>query len=305
MPSLAALQAFAALAETGSLSAAAERLGLTASAISHQLRALERQLGATVLVRQGRGLVLTDDGRRYAARVRHALADMAVAAAELQRRDTPDRLTVSAPASLIALWLLPQLAPWLRQHPKLQLHWLASPDTPDAPADTSDNADCTLRFGSSPWPGQHSEHLMGDSLLLVAARQFNHGVLPGTVANALRGPLLDAGEPWSPWLAAAGVLVQPVQPQLQFSQASHLVDAVCQGLGLALVRRTLVQQHLRSGALVQVTSVEAAHPAAYQLLWPRRPVSHPAAQAFGNWLHHQAAAAGQAPLAAPLKPGGS
>jgi len=286
IPSLSALQAFAALAETGSLSAAGEQLGLTAGAISHHVRALEQQLGCVLLARTGRQARLTLAGRRYALRVRHALADVAAATAELTPHDTPDALTVSAPQDFVALWLLPRLPSFARLQPALRLQFV-----PELPAGDplAPGVDCSLHFGPGPGPaaGGEGRRLMGDSQLLVAAPGFNRGALPCSAVEALACPLLDVGEPWSPWLSAAGVQDQRPAPHMRFSDPSHGVLAACQGLGLALTRRSLVHGHLLRGELQRITGVEVLHPEAYHLSWPRRPGLSPKVLAFAAWLQDE------------------
>src|ERR1700716_3569684 len=104
-----ALRAFEAAARTRSLTRAAESLHLTHGAISHQIKALEAAFGVRLVERAGRGIRLTDEGERFAGRVRVALAELGEAVSELTKRANPQRLRVSVMPSFAARWLLPRI----------------------------------------------------------------------------------------------------------------------------------------------------------------------------------------------------
>jgi len=99
IPSMQALRAFEAAARTGSLTKAAETLNVTHGAISHQIKALEDIVGVPIVERAGRGIRVTDDGARLAARLRAALADIADAVREAGERNNPRQLRVSVTPS--------------------------------------------------------------------------------------------------------------------------------------------------------------------------------------------------------------
>src|SRR5690349_18738787 len=104
-----ALRAFDAIARTRSVTRAAEALHVTPGAISHQIRALEEALGVRLVERAGQAIRLTDEGERFACRIRSALADLAAAVREGREHGNPRRLAVSVLPSFAAGWLLPRL----------------------------------------------------------------------------------------------------------------------------------------------------------------------------------------------------
>lgn len=117
------LKSFHAAAECGSLTAAGERLGISQSAVSRQITALEEQLGTSLFQRHARGLVLTDAGRT----LHISTSEMASAAQEASAalRDQQDiaqgDLTVTAPVAFGSTWLVPRLHHFSNQHPDLRI----------------------------------------------------------------------------------------------------------------------------------------------------------------------------------------
>src|SRR5512132_4123393 len=104
LPPLPALRALEAVARSGSLTKAAEVLYVTHGAVSHQLKALEADLGVALVERAGRGIRLTDEGERLAQRVRAALSEIADAVREARERRNPRQLRVSVVPSFAARW---------------------------------------------------------------------------------------------------------------------------------------------------------------------------------------------------------
>ena len=116
-----ALRALEAVARTGSLTRAAEGLHLTHGAISHQLKGLEEDLGVRLVERVGRGVRLTDEGQRFAARVRVALSELTEAVREVTEHNNPRQFRVSVMPSFAARWLLPRIGRFLAAHRDIDL----------------------------------------------------------------------------------------------------------------------------------------------------------------------------------------
>src|SRR5690348_8399241 len=151
LPPLSALRAFEAAARLGSFSRAAEEISVTHSAVSHQVRALERALGTPLFQRHGKRVALTEAGRHFSERVGAALRDIAEAARFVQRsaRDK-NVLTITTLPSFAARWLLPRLGRFMEQHPQLAV----SVHTSLALVDLErDEVDLAIRFGNGQWPG--------------------------------------------------------------------------------------------------------------------------------------------------------
>lgn len=281
LPPLPALKSFEALSRLGSVGAAAEELHVTHGAVSHQVRALEEHVGMQLLKRGSRQLALTEEGRIYAYQVRQALDDLEEATGRIMVRSPDPLLTIAILPSFTALWLLPRLHGFIQRQPGMRLSLRASMAFADF---ESEPADCAIRFGHGQWPELHSERLMEEATLLVCAPGFRNGAVPATVEEALECPLLHASESWSTWLHAAGADELRPKALLEFTDSTHMIEAARLGLGIALTRRSLVHDLLRSGELVRVTDIEAQHQSSYYLVWPRKNHRIYEIQVFLQWI---------------------
>ena len=281
LPPLTTLRAFEAAARLGSFSRAAEEISVTHSAVSHQVRSLERALGAQLFQRNGKRVTLTAAGRRFAERIGAALREIAEAAQDMRRgaRDA-NVLALSTLPSFAARWLLPRLGRFMEQHPKIAVTVHTSNTLVDL---ERDEIDLAIRWGAGKWPGLEVEKFMEDEFFPVASPRFNGGKLPSRPAELAKLRLMSAeGEPWAPWFRAAGVkLGEPRGPL--FTDSSNLLQAVADGGGIGLGRRSLAEGDLRAGRLVRLFDIALPADAANYLVWPKGKLSANAAL-LRDWL---------------------
>ncbi len=227
LPPMQALRAFEAAARMRSLTRAAESLHLTHGAISHQIKALEADFGVRLVERAGRGIRLTDEGERFASRVRIVLSDLADAVREVTERASPRQLRVSVMPSFAARWLLPRIGRFLAAHPDIDLDVGASAALADF---RRDDIDAAIRYGGGNYPGAVAEHLMEDVYFPVCSPRLAGGRLPARPADLAHHTLLRSeNEFWQPWFAAAGLdWPEPTRgarrralPELADRQRSH------------------------------------------------------------------------------------
>src|SRR3954452_24774746 len=122
LPSLNGLRAFEAAARHLSFTLAAAELNVTQTAISHQIRRLEQELGIRLFVRQNRALALTPEAKEYLPGVRAAFNDLRLATDRLKRKGDGHVVTISTMASLAAKWLLPRISSFQEAHPGIEVH---------------------------------------------------------------------------------------------------------------------------------------------------------------------------------------
>lgn len=280
VPPLAALRAFEAVARLGGVVQAAHELKLTHGAISHQIKALETALGLPLMEHQGRRLVPNENGRVYALQVRHALGDLSRATTQLLARDRNEALVIGTLPSFGTHWLVARLPRLMEAEPGLHLSLRAGLTLSDLDAE---GIDAAIRMGGGGWQGLQHRRLFEDRLVAVAAPDFNRGDLPRSPQEVMQAPLLISIENWRPWQEAAGL--EPQQPVgLSFNDSNMLLEAVRQGLGVALVRYSLVGDAIAAGRLVRLTEVSAPYPLPYWLVWPLRSEGRPAFEIFRRWL---------------------
>ena len=282
LPPMQALRAFEAAAREKSLSRAADALNVTHGAISHQIKALEDDLGVALVERAGRGIRLTDDGERFATRVRAAFAELSSGVQDIAHRANPRRLRVSCTPSFGARWLLPRIGRFVAANPDIDLDIGATNTLVDF---NRDDVDVALRQGFGHWPGVTAEHLTDDAFFPVCSPQIANGHPPRRPEDLANYTLLRADdEYWKPWFEAVGLDWPEPERGTIFNDSSHLLQAAADGQGVALARRTLIGKDLRNGVLLRPFDVEVPAPRRFYLVYPPRMKGSPKLDAFRRWL---------------------
>lgn len=289
LPSLNALRAFESAARHLSFTRSARELGVTQAAISHQIRGLEAELGRALFVRRTRALALTDVGRDLAPALSRALDAIEEAAALARSGPRRQRLNVSAIPSFAARWLLPRLHRFRSAHPDVDLHVSLSTELVSL---ARSGFDLGIRWGYGRYPGLAVWHVMDDELFPVVSPKLLRGKHKFDAARDLpRWGLLhdDRHEHWVEWLERANVTGIQVSDGLMFNDASLMLQAAVEGLGIALARRSLVTEDLRAKRLVRASSIALPARESYWLAAPRARAEEPSVRAFRTWLLAEAA----------------
>lgn len=287
LPSIASLRALEALDRLGSGTAAAEELSLSQSAVSRQLQTLEDQLGAGLLIRQGRRLHLTPEAAAYAAEIRGALDKIVQASLKLAVNPTGGSLTLAILPTFGMRWLVPRLPDFARAHPDVTLN-LSTRLKPFNFA--TEPFDAALHFGEPDWPDTQALRLKSEAVIAVCAPALLDKGAPRDAAALLHLPLLHIEtrpDAWRAWFAAHGVETGPVTGML-YDQFATITQAALHGLGVALLPDYLAEQDLATGRLVRAWGDATESPGAYHLVWPIGKSHDPALRRFRDWLAGQA-----------------
>jgi len=298
LPPMQALRAFEAAAREQSLTKAAHSLSLTHGAISHQIKGLEEDLGVRLVERAGRGIRLTDEGERFARRVRTAFAELSAAVTELNTRANPRQLRVSVVPSFAARWLLPRIGRFVAAYPDIDLDVRANAANIDF---ANDDSDVAVRYGYGDWPGLGVEFLLEDHFFPVCSPRLAGGRLPAHPADLAGHRLLrSVDEFWKPWFEAAGLDWPEPERGPAFNDSSHLVQAAAEGQGIALTRTTLLGNDLRNGVLVRLFDIELPSQRKHYLVYPSRTANSAKLAHFRQWLHDEIEL--ERSLATPIAP---
>jgi LysR family glycine cleavage system transcriptional activator len=289
LPSLKALRIFEAAGRHLGYSRAAEELFLTHGAVSHQVKALEAELGTKLFRRAGRSMLLTEDGRRVYRVVHDALTRIATVVAEVRADDRPQTLNISAPPSL-ATWLVPRLADFRRRHPNLEVNLSAAIALVDF---GRDDVDLALRYGHGVWPGVTARRLpLADVVYLaVCSPAYRNGRLPATMQGLRRSTLIHHPfMSWVEWFKRAGVNAEAPVRGLRFNEYPLAMQAAITGQGVMLANRIMVGTELAGGQLVRVLPDRPAFPqsSAYYIVAPEGRELPPKARVFSEWLMREA-----------------
>ncbi len=283
-PPLNALQVFVTAARAKNMTRAAERLHLTVSALSHQVRALEQRLGYSLFTRGPRGLALTPEGNLLLDRVAPHL-DAIDSALKPMRTRRDNVLSLSAMPSFASGWLMPRLPHFVARHPDLELNL-------DSSIEVVDFADCrfdaALRYGPGQWDGVVSELLFEEWLTPVASPGLLAGRARPTLAELAEWPLLCPEDPWPLWFEKFGGAV-PKRFVASFSDSETRQRAAVEGIGIALGRMTVVRPLIESGMLIALFPERMRARYAHYLVYPQRSRAHAAFSAFREWVLEEAA----------------
>jgi LysR family transcriptional regulator, glycine cleavage system transcriptional activator len=287
LPSLNGLRAFEAAARHLSFTVAASELNVTQTAISHQIRRLEQELGMRLFVRQNRALALTPEARDYLPGVRAAFNDLKLATDRLLRRDSDHVLTVSTLASLAAKWLLPRLSAFQEANPGIDVRITTSTALVDF---KSGDVDAAIRYGRGHWPGLRADWLMADELFPVCSPALLAGKKPLRQPEDLADHVLlhnSAGnnDDWRLWLTAAGLPANlSKQPGITFDLVYMTVQAAIDGIGVAMGRTSYVEADIAKGRLVVPFKITLPADAGFYIVSPEASADSRKLTAFRQWL---------------------
>lgn len=287
LPSLNGLRAFEAAARHLSFTNAASELNVTQTAISHQIRRLEQELGIRLFVRQNRALALTPEAKDYLPGVRAAFNDLRLATDRLLRKENDHVLTVSTLASLAAKWLLPRLSAFQEAHPGIDVRITTSTSLIDF---KNDDVDAAIRYGRGQWPGLRADWLMADRLFPVCSPALLTGNRPLRCPEDLADHVLlhtsgGTSDDWRLWLTAAGMPAQlSKHPGLTFDLSFMTVQAAIDGIGVAIGRTSYVEADIAKGRLVVPFKITLPADAGFYLVSPEARADSPKLSAFRQWL---------------------
>lgn len=254
------LRTFAAVSRHGSFTKAAAELNLTQAAISYQMRELENQLGARLLNRSSRAVMLTETGRSFLEDITGALHSLEQATAKLRRKTRGNEtLRVLTMQSFASLWLLPRLQLFNALHPQIDISVLSQIGGVERIAEIdfdTQGLDAAVIYtsDSSHWPGIQTDRLLDDVAILVCSPDTlkRHGPIEQpsdlcrhTIVHALNWPTI-----WSRWCSHMGCGDIEPAAEIHLQNTSLTIQAALGGMGVAMAHGLLVQDELKAGRLV-------------------------------------------------------
>jgi len=287
LPSMQTLLAFEAAARHLSFTKAAQELNLTQTAISHQVKNLERQLGVKLFVRQRNTLTLTSAARDYLHSTSAAIS-LVASATEIVRKDKPTTtLSIVCLPTYATQCLIPVLPEFQRLYPHITVHLLTSSVFSEFERASYDVA---IRYGSGRWAGSRSDLLHREEFFPVCAP----GLLPSDPTLSERQLLTRLPQirtyfysmyqdDWPAWLMAAGYTGVQFNGTAVFHMQLASLEAAVAGSGLAIGRTPLVDRYLASGAIVAPFKTRVASQSAYFLSSPAGKANLKKVELFRRW----------------------
>lgn len=266
LPPLTELRAFEAAARHLSFKEAAAELGVTPTAISHQLKLLERHCGQALFRRRPRPLALTRAGQQLFPVVREGFETFAEALSKIRSGGASGRLGLTATNAFTARWLVPRLPHWREIYPRLKLDIIGTDTVIDL---DSGDADLAIRYARKPPMAAASVELFRDEFYAVASPKLvGHLKRSLSPTELSRLPLIEAEWPaadtdaprWERWQREAHsrhrTASDAMHPSISFREELHAIEAAIAGQGVAICSTILVQPELASGALVPVSRIK-------------------------------------------------
>jgi LysR family transcriptional regulator, glycine cleavage system transcriptional activator len=289
LPPLNALKSFEAAARHESFTRAAAELCVTQGAVSHQVKALEAELGIKLFNRNSQRLLITEAGREYLLVIRNALDQIAVGTDQLLRRQISGVLTVSTSPDFAAKWLVHRLDRLAGAHPEIDLRISADMHHIDF---AREDVDIAVRHGAGNWPGLAASQLCPEELFAVCSPRFLSGPRRlSQPSDLLTASLLhlDDRKDWSRWLESVGVTPdEQLSRGPVFNRVSMAIDAAVDGQGVALARTTLAAWDLINGRLVQPFPTTSRLSKTFWIVCPKATSTLPKITMFRDWLRAEA-----------------
>ncbi|MEO0763317.1 MAG: LysR substrate-binding domain-containing protein [Pseudomonadota bacterium] len=250
LPSPSSLRTFEAAARNGSFKAAAAELGVTPTAVSHQIRALEDALDTALFVRRTRAVELTEAGSRLAPAVHAAFVSIRAAVEEIAEAEQV--LTVTTTAAFATLRLMPRLPAFEARWPGLRVRVETGAGLVDLRRDR--RVDVAIRYAAEVPEGPHAVALMTERFGAYAAPMWVKGdpsEAPVLIETDWHQPTL-AHVTWDTWFSAAGGTRRPDAQILRYEEEHYVLQAAIAGHGLALMSSALVGDAVHQGLLTPV-----------------------------------------------------
>ncbi|WP_449429872.1 LysR substrate-binding domain-containing protein [Pseudomonas putida] len=288
LPPLRALEVFEAVGLCGGITQAAKRLGISAGAVSQQMKILEEAVGLSLTAKEGQRLRLNASGQRFHEGCNQAFERLRAAYAELERSKNANSLYISALPSLLSKWLAPLVADWQLAHPQLSVYL---DGTHTEPSEAQANGvDFRLSYGEGIHDDQHTIELFRDCVVPACSP----AMLAGTVApqEVQAHPLItidwrpkfDSPPSWEQWFADAGAGEVTIRNSRIYSLSSMAIQAAIEGQGIVLAQYSMVSRDVDSGRLVIPCMRALPMPASYYLTWSQNSIHRSQCRTFQRWL---------------------
>lgn len=256
----------------GSLSAAADALGLTQPAVSYQIRLLEQRFGQPLLHRLHRGVRYTDEGRRLLAIAERTVSEVDALQRSVRAARRRPTVRLATDYAFSSLWLIPRMHVFRQSHPEIDLQIVA---TQRLGPHWREDADLAVAFGSGSEFGADARLLMPERVVPVCTPTLARSVADGPGLPIRQRPLIhleaEHVSPWLDWPAylsrlQRGESLQDSPGDLRFNTYALVVQAAMAGQGVALGWLGIVDQLLDASLLVMAGEVMAVEGRGYWLV---------------------------------------
>lgn len=284
LPPLGAIRAFDAVARHASFKMAADEIGVTPTAISHQIRLLEEALNQRLFTRSARAVTLTPAGETLFQASTHIFATLRDAVDTLKAAESPATLTLSTTSNFLTNWLVPRLSSLHQEHPHMALRLHSGTELVDVRGSV---ADCAIRYGMNIDEDLDATLLYNDRFVLVSSPQLDlQDVtdLRNVTLFHVENRRVPTPEPnWQQWKESYGPDDLKVESGIHFDDETHAIQAAIAGQGVLLASELLIQRALNQG-LLQIALPGTLPGARYTFVTSMEKTQRQDVQQFRQWL---------------------
>lgn len=284
LPPMTTLVAFEAASRHGSFKTAAAELNVTPGAVSHQIKALESELGVALFERVHRGVMLTEEGQDLFTAVQGAFQGMSRSLAQIKRSETERALTVAATTAVSALWLTPRITRFWRERPDIRVNQVVS----DTRVEGS-GPDLIIEYGKATGRIGATRKLFTDVLVPLAAPDFVASRPMPELAALAAMPLIHMTAPnttwttWKHWFAALGY-DGPLARGTRVNNYMIALQAAQDGVGVVLGWKRLVAPFLEDGSLAVFGGYELPAPSSFYITRSPKSAGEESVDLLERWL---------------------
>jgi len=285
IPSLKCLQVFEHIARAGNVVRAAETLGISASAASHQLARLEKFLGGQLFERNAAGVKLTGKGEAYLGMIGVHLQGLVQAADEMRASGSSNKIHIHSSPTFGYLWLLPRLQSFQKLNPGTEVTLACSYEDVDF---GRGEVDLAIRHGFPSWEGFDIKSVRNERILALASPDYLAHSPVSSPEDLISRRLIYSENTllrWPEWFRAHNIN-QPAQPWLfRFDRSYMSLEAAAMGHGVVLESELLAEKFLSQGKLVRMLPDSFSHTiSAHHIVMPLGYRNRPKLQSFLSWL---------------------
>jgi LysR family transcriptional regulator, glycine cleavage system transcriptional activator len=290
LPSLKFLKTFQVAAARESFKAAAAELFVTPSAVSHQIRALEQQLGVLLFERGPHSLTLTEAGRKYLQHVDSLFARLETVTEQIRYRYARDVVRLRVPPFFATELLLPRLPSFLEAQPDMDIH--ISTDATLLQAHSADS-DVSIVVGGAADELHECRTLFSQTFIPACAPSLLERMPIDSVDDLQRHTLIvheERRDGWQRWAQTTGVELRP-RTLVRVDTMHAAVHAAERRVGVALVSAPLSAERFARGSLMKPFAAQLETGESYALIVRKEDAARPDVGALTKWLVEQFAVA--------------
>lgn len=287
LPPLNALKMFEAVARNNSFSQAAEELCVTHSAVSHQIKQLEAWIGKKLLQRHAHGTSLTHEGQLLFTTCVQSFNSLEKCIIEIQQKPISNTITLGAPSSFMANWLIPRIENFEEKYPEIQIKLMTSNDLKLMENNQIDLQVLSLNENTKLNENISKIKLFEDKIGPVLAP--NKSIIIDNPADLLPQTLLHTESnktAWSIWAKQNNIDLNQAKNQRHFDHLTLMLEAAANGLGIAIAPEIIVEKQILNQRLIAPLGFIACD-SAFTLCVKQQSPLNDSLQYFIDWMLNQ------------------